>query len=140
MRGVDSMSHSIYLRLLLLWTRREGDWARRDLGLVTRPSLVAGILDGLICLVGSRLDEINSLVSMVDRNRREEEWNATDESVSVRRCSGPCTFWVYNGIGGFTSTTNMMLFSRSELGTQSFLLVLASVYDINMVVNILFVA
>lgn len=76
------VAHSIYLRLLLLWARREGDWVRRDLGLVTRPSLVAGILDGLICLVGGRLDETNSLVSMVDRNRREEEWNATSRSAS----------------------------------------------------------
>lgn len=54
----DSMSYSIYLLLLLVWTRREGGWVRRGLDLVTRPSLVAGILDGLICLLESRLDEI----------------------------------------------------------------------------------
>lgn len=57
-----------------------------------------------------------------------------------RSASGDAPVPVYNGIGGFTSTTKMMLFSRSELGTQSFLLVLASVYGINMVVNILFIA
>lgn len=58
-------------------------------------------------------------------------------SRSASDAPGPYTFWAYDGIGGFTSTTNMMLFSRSKLGTESFLFVHVSVFGINMVVNIL---